>query len=129
MTPPDPRRPTRCLAAAAIVLVAAAYHAVTLSPVVAADDEAPAVRRVLLRPEQLPAELDRVRQGVLRQLPRAEFDDLLARATAAGAALRNPPRLVECRYRAALDGESLIGSAAWKVLHHDTTPGLLSAEP
>src|SRR5207249_1496711 len=54
------------------------------------DEDPPAVRRVLLRPGQLPAELERVRRGALRQLTRAEFDDLLARATAA-AAVRDPP--------------------------------------
>lgn len=132
MTPPDARSPARRLTAAAVAAAAALIVALSIpdiaAPAVAAgDDDPPPVRRILLRPEQLPAELERVRQGVLRQLPRAEFDDLVARA--ASATLRDPPRLVETTYRAALSGEALVGSATWKVLHRGPSPGLLSAEP
>ena len=68
-------------------------------------------------------------RGVLRQMPLTTFDELIARAAAADAALRDPPRLVETRYRAVLTGESLSGSAAWTVLHRRATPGLLSLDP
>jgi hypothetical protein len=95
----------------------------------AAGDELPEIRRVMLRPEQLPAELERVRRGVLRQLPQAEFDDLLTRATAADAGVHEPPRLIEARYRAILAGDALTGTATWELVHRGTSPGLLTVEP
>src|SRR5262249_18309697 len=95
----------------------------------AQDEDRPAVRRVWLRPEQLAAALDRVQRGALRQLPRADFEDLVRRATAAGAALRDPPRLAEARYRASLSDQSLVGSAEWKVHNPGPGPGLLTGEP
>ncbi len=93
------------------------------------DEGLPEIRRVLLRPEQLPAEMERVRRGVLRALPLTEFDGLLARAADAAAALREPPRLLQASYRATLTGESLTGSATWSILHGRATTGLLSLEP
>ena len=113
----------RLLLAACCLLPAACYLAA------AGSDDLPELRRVLLRPDQLPAEMERVRRGVLRQLRRAEFDDLLARATAAADALRDPPRLAETHYRAELVDESLAGSAVWKIVHRSPTAGLLAVEP
>jgi hypothetical protein len=84
---------------------------------------------VLLRTEQLTAEMERVRRGVLQQLPRSDFDELVGRAAAATAAQSDPPRLVETRYRAVLTGDSLAGSASWKLFHSHPTPGLLPLEP
>jgi hypothetical protein len=95
----------------------------------APDEELPPVRRVLLMPDQLATELRRVQRGVLRQLPRGEFEELLAQAVAAGLAQRDPPRLVETRYRAGLAGQALVGSAQWTVRHAGPRPALLSVEP
>ena len=58
----------------AVALVAAGAH----FTIAAERDDFPDVRRVLLRPEQLPAELERVRRGVLRQMPLTDFDALIA---------------------------------------------------
>jgi hypothetical protein len=73
--------------------------------------------------------MERVRQGVLRQLPLAEFDELVARATDAATVHRDPPRLVESRFRAVLDGEAFVGAAEWKIIHRQLTPGFLSVDP
>src|SRR5262249_26847133 len=93
------------------------------------DDEPPPVQRVLLRPNQLAAELERVQRGVLRQMPRAAFDDLLRQALAGGGDLRPPPRLLQARYRASLTENGLVGSAEWIVRHDGSRPGLLSVNP
>src|SRR5207253_2077350 len=37
------------------------------------------IRRVVLPPERIPQEIARVRQGILRQMPRDEFEELVAR--------------------------------------------------
>src|SRR4051812_38696901 len=73
------------------------------------DHGVPVFRRMLLRPEQLPAELERVRKGALRHLALTDFDDLVPRAGDPTAPRRDPPRLVETRFRAALVGEALVG--------------------
>jgi hypothetical protein len=96
-----------------------------------AADEAPmpAVRRLLLPPERVPREMERLRQGALRQLPREEFEGLVRRAAAADAARRDPPRLVEARYRGALADTALAGTGQWRVAHAGPGPGLLPLDP
>jgi hypothetical protein len=105
--------------------------AAPLSPAVAdvPENEPPEIRRVLLRPEQLPAELERVRRGVLREMPLAEFDDLVGKAADAAAARRDPPKLLATHWQASLVGESLTGSAECKVLHRRPANGVLALEP
>src|SRR4051794_13970130 len=56
-----------------------AAHAYAAEP----DDGLPPFRRVLLSPDQLAVEMERVRRGVLRQLPCDEFEDLVRRAAEA----------------------------------------------
>ena len=85
------------------------------------------LRRLLITPDRLPEEMKRLRQAALVRLPRAEFEDLVRRA-ARGVAARNPPRLVEARYRAALTDLALAGTAQWKVVHAGPGPGLLSLQ-
>lgn len=75
------------------------------------------LRRVVVPPERLPAELERVRQGLLVQLPRAEFEERVARAARAVEAARTPPRLVEARYRATLTDAHLVGTGQWTVVN------------
>src|SRR5437773_124576 len=53
------------------------------SPRPAEGDDPFPVRRVLLPPERLAAELQKVGQGVLRKVPLAEFEDRVWRARAA----------------------------------------------
>src|SRR5438132_8945726 len=79
------------------------------------------LRRVLIPPERVPAELERAR-GVLEQRTRAEFEDLVRKAQQAAEALKNPPRLVEGRYFASLVDTSLRGRGEWNVINK-TGPG------
>ncbi len=85
-----------------------------------------AFHRVALRPDRLAVELERARLGVWRQLPLDQFDDLARRAATPPA---ERPRLVETRYRARLDDESLMGSAAWTVRQASGNSALLSIDP
>jgi hypothetical protein len=118
-------------AALALVFLAALslYHLVSLSPCHGEEEEGmPMFRRLLLPPERLPEELQRVRDGVLVRLPIAEFDSLVERAAQAGRR-KPPPRLLEARYHAALKEESLIGEGQWKLVHTGPGPGLLDLQP
>jgi hypothetical protein len=123
-------RLTALLSAVCCLLAAVPCGAVaTPSAEAAADDDPLPIRRILLRPEQLVEELQRVRRGVLLQMPRSEFDTLTRRASAAVRAAQSPPALVETHYRARLDGDALLGSARWRVLASGPTPTLLPVEP
>jgi hypothetical protein len=81
------------------------------------------IQRIVLPPERLEAEMQRVRQNVLTRMPRENFEKLLREAARAHDAARMPPRLVEARYRAKLSGEALLGTADWRVLHTARGPG------
>jgi hypothetical protein len=86
------------------------------------------IRRILLPPDKLPGELKRLRQGALVRLPRPAFETLVREARAGPA--RSAPRLIEARYRASLgNGQALVGTAQWKVLHPGTGPALLRLQP
>lgn len=78
--------------------------------------ESAAFKLVPLDSERLPAEMKRVDQGVLVQMPRADFEERARVAALAGEAQRKPPRLVEARYRARLTSTALEGSGQWKVV-------------
>src|SRR5262249_21756248 len=62
------------------------------------------IQRILLPADRVPAELKRVKQGTLVQMPRVEFEALVRRAAQQLDALQNPPRLVEAHYQATLAG-------------------------
>src|SRR5579871_2877973 len=98
----------------------------------AGPDTAPAeplpLRRVLIPADRVPAELERVRQGVLVKLPRAEFEARVRRAAQAQENRRNPPRLIEARYRATLVDNALVGTGQWKV-HQRSAAGVLPVQP
>src|SRR5205807_2320548 len=72
---------------------------------------------------------ERARQGVLMQMPRAEFEARVQRAAQAGEALKNPPRLAEARYRATLVDTALIGTGQWTILHAAPVAGILTVAP
>jgi hypothetical protein len=113
----------------AVVLACALPVALGEAPEAAPPDPVP-IRRVLLTPERIPAEMEHVRQGALVQMPLADFDDLLRRAGRVAAGLKNPPRLIEAHYgRAELRDNSLVGKGKWKVLHTGPGPGLLPLQP
>lgn len=87
------------------------------------------LRRLLISPERLSVELQRVRQGTLLQMPRDEFEARVAEAARAGEALKNPPRLVEARYRARLLDAGLVGTGQWTVINPNGVPGILPLQP
>jgi hypothetical protein len=104
-----------------------AFSAYCLLPTADCSAEEPLpIRRVELPPERVAAEMGRVGRGVLTQLPREQFEELVKQAAAAEAAGKDPPRLVEARYTAALADNGLSGTAEWKVAHGHDAPGRLS---
>lgn len=75
------------------------------------------LQRLLIRPDQLPAELERVNQGTLKQLPRAQFERLVQRAARAGQSGK-APQLVEAHFTAELQGNALVdGKGEWKIIN------------
>src|SRR5437870_20868 len=66
------------------------------------------LRRVLIPAERVPLELERVRQGVLVQLPLSEFEAQVKKAAQAEKANKLVPNLVRATYRAELSGQSLV---------------------
>jgi hypothetical protein len=91
--------------------------------------DVPAIRRILLQPEQVQAELARVREGVWVQLSREEFEAKVTAARAASAARRTPPRLIEAQYPADLVETSLVGRGYWKVINPAPSAGILALQP
>jgi hypothetical protein len=92
-------------------------------------DDAVIVRRVWLDPERVPTAMKQVRLGVLKQLSSDDFDNLIRRSRVAAAALKEPPRLIEARYRATLIDTALVGTGQWTV--HNPGPGgrILALDP
>src|SRR5262249_21118835 len=84
------------------------------------------LRRVVVPLDRVPAELERVKGGTLVQLPLADFEERVKKAFEAGAALKNPPRLVKARYRADLQKNSLVGRGDWLLVNPGTGAGLLA---
>jgi len=91
-------------------------------------DESITIQRILITPEQLAARLTQDRADALVRIPRETFESRLRAANQQLASAKLPPRLVEARYRARLEGENLTGSAEWKIIHSAKLPGLMSLE-
>src|SRR5438105_2512447 len=106
-------------ATARVSILAASLVAAALAGLAAAaENESPAagpplIRRVLIAPERVPAELARADRGTLLQLPRRDFEGLVRRAQSAANARKHPPRLVAASYRATLKNSDLVGSGHW----------------
>ncbi|MFO0879014.1 MAG: hypothetical protein U0840_16850 [Gemmataceae bacterium] len=84
------------------------------------------LRRVLLAPDKLAAELAREKDGVLVRMARRDFEALVRKAAAVQGSAQAPPQLVEARYRASFgDSQALVGTAQWKVLHRGKGSALL----
>lgn len=75
------------------------------------------IQRIQLPPERVAAEMKRLRRGVLARLPREQFEALVREAARAEAGGAKPPQLLECHYRARLEGDGLAGTAEWKLLN------------
>jgi hypothetical protein len=115
------------LTVALVLMTGSLLLAAESEPAVNLPDPLP-ISRVLLGGDRLPRELDRLKQGVLVQLPRSEFEERVRRAVAKSRR-PNAPMLVEAHYRAALNGQALQGSGQWKVLQRGQGPGLLPLQP
>src|SRR5438552_4342108 len=87
------------------------------------------IRRVLLPADKVPAAMQRAEMGVLKQIPLDEFEELVRRAARTAAALKVEPRIVEAKYRARLEGGSLVGTAAWTIHNPGPAARLLRLDP
>src|SRR5262245_57714563 len=82
-------------------------------PCVRADDALP-IRRVVIEPSRLPAEI-RQPQALIT-VSRKQFEDIVKQANRAAGVQTRPPRLLEARYRATLQDGELVGAAEWKLI-------------
>jgi hypothetical protein len=90
-----------------------------------AEDPLP-LHRVLIPAASVPAELERVRQGILVQLPRTDFEGRVQKAAQAARMLQDTPRLVKASYAAELEDNLLInGRADWTVINPSAGPAVL----
>ena len=90
-----------------------------------ADDPLP-LEVVPIKPDEVPEKL----KGVLIEVPRDEFDRLRRDAARNAADRRNPPRLVEARYRATLQPDlTLAGTGQWKTVNPASGAALLPLSP
>ncbi len=120
MTTPS-ARPRRLAALAALPgVLFLLSSAVSQSP----PDPLP-VKFTTVTPERLTQEMERARPGALVKLPRADFEERLRRARAAAP----QPQLAEARYRAALVGSALSGSAQWRLIHAGPGVGVFPLQP
>ncbi len=79
------------------------------------DDPVP-LQRVAIPLSRLPAELEKVRQGTLVQMPRQEFEALVQRAARGKEAGVGNARIIKAQYSAELVGNSLVrGSGQWTI--------------
>ncbi|MCI0638520.1 MAG: hypothetical protein L0Y72_03035 [Gemmataceae bacterium] len=83
------------------------------------------IQRVVLSPDRLTAELEKVGKGALVQMPRADFEALVGRAAAAVRARELGPRLVRSVYSAELVGNALVNGAGYWTVHGAGQPGVL----
>jgi hypothetical protein len=88
-----------------------------------------ALRRILIPPERVAAELAKAKPGLLIQIPREEFERYVKRAHQAEAAGKTPAQLQTASYRALLAGTSLRGTAQWTVANPAQGPRILPLEP
>jgi hypothetical protein len=83
------------------------------------------LRRIRVAPARVPAELERVKLGVLVKLPRDEFEARVQRAARAGERTASLPRLTRAVYTARLDKNALVGNADWTVVNPGAEPAVL----
>ncbi|HEV3235741.1 MAG TPA: hypothetical protein VGZ25_02055, partial [Gemmataceae bacterium] len=86
------------------------------------------LRRVPLQIDRLPAEMEKVQQGILVEMPRRTFEEKVRLAAKSKNGRKNDPQLVEARYRARLEDSALTGTGQWKILYSGTRPAVLPLE-
>ena len=84
------------------------------------------IRRVLIPPDRVDSVVTSV--GVLRRMPRDEFEAKVRAASTALAAAADPPRLVGAIYRATLADGALTGTGEWTVAYPGG-PGFVTLDP
>jgi hypothetical protein len=84
---------------------------------------------MLVRPDSFPSDLQRARESVLIELPRAEFEARVRKARQRIRQGEEAPRLVSAHYRATLAGNALAGSAQWTVRNPSSAGGVLPLQP
>lgn len=88
--------------------------------------EPSAIRRVVLPADQVLGQMERVQQGSLVLLDRADFEARVRHAEAALDAAGKPPRLVEAHYHARAGGPALVdGTADWRIANPSHTAAVL----
>jgi len=89
------------------------------------DDPLP-LQRVAIPLSRLPAEMERVRQGALIQMPRHEFEAMVQRAARAGHSAQGAARLIKAKYSAEFIDNALVhGSGQWTVHRPGSGPAVL----
>ncbi|MCI0380999.1 MAG: hypothetical protein L0215_25725 [Gemmataceae bacterium] len=83
------------------------------------------IQRVVISPDRLAAELEKVGTGALVQMPRDDFEALVRRAAATVSARALGPRLVRSFYSAELVGNALVNGAGQWTVHSAAQPGVL----
>ncbi|MCC6418931.1 MAG: hypothetical protein IT429_11910 [Gemmataceae bacterium] len=112
--------------------VVTAVAVATLLPLLpaAADPPVPPdpipLRRVIVPPSRVPAELKRARLGTLTRMPRNEFEALVSRAARAASQANVPPRLTRAAYTARLEGNALVGGGDWTVVNTGKAQAVLA---
>lgn len=118
-----PLRPHALLALACLPCIGGPAETTRAQPAAHADPVP--LRRIVIPFDRVPAEAQR--QGVLVQLPRAEFEAKVRAAALAKEAARIQPRLLKAVYTAEFSGQSLVGgSGQWSVQHAGAGSGILS---
>ncbi|MFO0823298.1 MAG: hypothetical protein U0792_09280 [Gemmataceae bacterium] len=104
---PTPKLPAQAIAGSAVFAAPAVVASPELPPV---DDPFP-IRRVRATEGQLPQVQKQFEPGPLVRLPRADFEARVRVAGQVAAEAKQLPRIAESRFRRALVGGDLVGTA------------------
>ncbi|HEY3789126.1 MAG TPA: hypothetical protein VGL71_09735, partial [Urbifossiella sp.] len=91
------------------------------------DDPFP-IARVRIAEDRVAEVMKRHDADTMLRLPRVEFEARVRKAALA-TARREPPRLVEATYSAALSGNNLAGNAEWTILNPQPRPVFFPLDP
>ncbi len=101
------------LLAAVVTAVCWLPSAFSLPPADSTSADGVSIRRILIDPARLPVEVQQQKEWVA--VPRPQFEEIAQKAEKLAGAGRNPPRLLETRYEAALRDGQLVGTGVWKL--------------
>jgi hypothetical protein len=84
------------------------------------------IQRILIPPDRVAKELEKVQQGALIMMPRAEFEARLGRALQAVKAREQKPHLTRAHYSAELvDRAFTNGSGQWTIVHNGAAAAIM----